>query len=129
MFNNLINKSVGNRKSSGWNLNEILVGLMMQNDGESAQAIANVLGRSVHSIRVKLFENQGTINGKTSCRSVKRHWYVNHLDPNSAQHEDVDQFINGLFGEFNEKFISWEDVETRAADYLESLQGKAEAIA
>jgi len=129
MFSNLKNKVGKAGRSNAWTLDSILVGLMMQNDGESAQAIANVLGRSVHSIRVKLFENQGTINGKVSCRSVKRFWYLDHTDPSSETHDDSEKFITALFAEYNEKFISWEDVEARATNYLEILQGKTEAIA
>lgn len=113
------NVSKGGRSRTNLTLAQVLVALSMADEGVEKDVIADALGMSKHQLNYKIFEKQATFSRKdkegnlikeTKCRSIMRHLYEDHTDPNSKL-IDGETFAQRLFEAFGEEYIGPESVD------------------
>lgn len=128
MFNKFTQAVQGNGGGRGerYELNEVLAILDMANNEVTREEIASITGRSKDSLNYKVFEKQTTIKGKTSCRSILKHMYVDHTAKGSG-FVDGETFLRRLYESYG--VVAPEsaqdlaaDAESRIADYQKSLE-------
>ena len=110
----------GERES--YSLNEILAIIHMSSvAGLDKKTIAELTGRSVHSLNYKIFEGKTTINGKTQVRSIRKHFYVAPNDPSNNAQVDWETAVKSLFKEYGAEYTDESDIEARVEEYKATL--------
>ena len=109
MLNALKTQSTGSREKTPYALNEILAILHMFTVEKLKPAqVAEITGRSVHSLRYKFLEGEIVLNGKKQIRSMKRFNSVQEIFVHSkVEYVDNDDVVA--------RIKSFRDVLTNAA--------------
>ena len=109
MLNVLKTQSTGSREKTPYALNEILAILHMFSVERLGRVqVAEITGRSAHSLRYKFLEGEIVLNGKKQIRSIKRF--------NSIQE---------IFSYYKVEYISNDDVVARIKSFREELVNAA----
>ena len=107
----LKNQSSGGREKAPYTLNETLAILhMFTVEKLKPSQVADITGRSVHSLRYKFLEGEIVLNGKKQIRSMKRF--------NSVQE---------IFAHAKTDWVSNDDVDARIKSFRDDLATRAVA--
>lgn len=128
MFTNFTSKVQSSKAVDrrDYELDEVLAILDMAENGVDREEISTITGRSKDSLNYKIFEKQTTINGKTSCRSILKHMYVDHKDKTKRdQFVTAEAFLRALYDSFKAK--APEGLEALEADVKARVEAYADA--
>jgi hypothetical protein len=102
-ISNLVSRASGSNASDKvpYSLNEICAILEMLEGKMAKKDIAQLTGRTAFSLQYKIFENKTTINGKTNCRSVMKHLFVEPTSKTNHEIKDEVAFLTSLYTSFS----------------------------
>ena len=109
LVNALKTQASGSREKIGYTLDEVLAILYMFTvEKLKPKQVAEITGRSVHSLRYKFLESEIVLNGKKMIRSMKRF--------NSVQ---------DIFTHYKVEYVSDGDVTSRIENFKTALLNKS----
>ena len=111
MLNALKTQSTGSREKTPYTLDEVLAIIYMFTAEQlKPSQVAEITGRSVHSLRYKFLEGEIVLNGKKQIRSMKRF--------NSTQE---------IFEHYKATWIGDADIQSRITNFKQELLNKTTA--